>query len=179
MAEKFGRFGGLDLARALLFQVAMELLVLKRTLLALVVAVGASACAPEQTVAAEQALAMWRNKRPLQYTYVLQPEGWSNHGDAVRIKVDQENLLEALERDGQESDLRRFTMTELLKVAVAVSDESTYTGSYDPELGYVKSFFYAPGPEEEPRGYGFDVLCFEQSLEEQACAAAFQLELQR
>jgi hypothetical protein len=147
-----------------------------RELLA-VLALATSACAADETVAAEQALAKWRNKRPQQYTYVLQPTGFSNRGDAVRIKVDQERLLEAMEADGDQPVNRRFTMTDLLEEALELSSESSFAAAYDTELGYVKSFFYAAGPGEEPGGYGFDVLCLEKTLDETACAGTFQMRL--
>lgn len=148
---------------------------LERGLLLVVLALGGSACASDETIAAEQALAKWRNKRPQQYTYVLQPTGWSNQGDAVRIKVEQEEVLEAIEADGEQPDYRRFTMTDLLEKAHDLSDESSFAATYDAELGYVKSFFYTPGPEEEPGGYGFDMLCLEKTLAEAACSETFQM----
>ena len=61
---------------------------LNRGALAVALSLAGPACASDETVAAEQALAKWRNKRPQQYTYVLQPMGFGNHGDAVRIKVE-------------------------------------------------------------------------------------------
>lgn len=150
---------------------------LKRAALLGAFALASSACAPDETVAAEHALAQWRNKRPQQYTYVLQPTGWSNQGDALRIKVEQEELLEAIEADGDQPEYRRFTMTDLLERALELSDESSFAAAYDSELGYVKSMFYAPGPAEEPGGYGFDVLCLEKTLEEEACAGTFQMQV--
>jgi hypothetical protein len=157
-------------ARALLIEI-----VLKRIshVLALALALGTAACSPPQTQAAEQALATWRNKRPPRYTYVLEPIGWSNPGDTLRIKVESEEVLEAVERDGNEPNDRRYSMTGLLEEALEASDEATFSGNYDPELGYVKSFFYAPGPDEEPGAYGYEVLCFEPTLDERACGDVF------
>lgn len=152
---------------------------LKRGLLVAVFSLASSACASDETVAAEHALATWRNKRPQQYTYVLQPNGLSNQGDTVRIKVEQEEPLEALEADGDEPDYRRVTMTDLLERALDLSRESSFAAAYDTELGYVKSFFYAPGPEAEPGAYGFDVLCLEKTLEEAACSDTFQMRLEQ
>jgi hypothetical protein len=158
-------------------QAMLKRKVLKRSALALALSLASSACASDETVAAEQALAKWRNKRPQQYTYVLQPTGFGNHGDAVRIKVEQERLLEAIEADGDQPEHRRFTMTDLLEQAVELSGESRFVAAYDAELGYVKSFFHASEPDEEPGGYGFDVLCLEKSLDEAACASTFQMQL--
>lgn len=145
--------------------------------MAVALALSTSACASDETVAAEQALAKWRNKRPQQYTYVLQPTGLGNHGDAVRIKVEQERLLEAIEPDGDQPAHRRFTMTDLLRQALELSSESSFAATYDAELGYVKSFLYAPEPDQDAGSFGFDVLCLEKSLDEPACFTAFQMQL--
>ena len=150
---------------------------LNRGVLAVALSLASPACASDETVAAEQALAKWRNKRPQQYTYVLQPMGFGNHGDAVRIKVEQERLLEAMEADGDQPQHRRFTMTDLLEQALELSGEASFAAAYDVELGYVKSFFYAPEPDEAAGGYGFDVLCLEKSLDEGACSHTFQMQL--
>jgi hypothetical protein len=149
----------------------------KPSLLAVALSLAGSACASDETVAAEQALAKWRNNRPQQYTYVLQPTGPGNHGDAVRIKVEQERLLEAIEADGDQPEHRRFTMTDLLRQALELSSESSFAAAYDAELGYVKSFLYAPEPGDQAAGYGFDVLCLEKSLDEAACSHTFQMQL--
>jgi hypothetical protein len=141
--------------------------------LALALSPGAVACSPPETQAAEQALAIWRNKRPAQYTYVLQPIGERNQGDALRIKVENEEVLEAVERDGSKPDYRRYSMTGLLEEALQISDDATFSGDYDPELGYVKSFIYAPDPDREAGRYGYEVPCFEPTLEAGACADVF------
>jgi hypothetical protein len=155
--------------------VAQPEFVLNRISLLVALALGAAACSPPETQEAERALGTWRNKRPRQYTYVLEPIGGSNPGDTVRLKVEDEEVLEAIERDGNEPGFRRYSMTALLEEALEISDEATFRGSYDPELGYVKSFFYAPGSEAEPGGYGYVVLCFEPTLEERACGEMFAM----
>ena len=80
-------------------------------------------------------------------------------------------MLEAIARDGSEADEHDYSMTGLLREALEVSDESTFSASYDAELGYVKSFFYAPGPG----GRGYEVLCFEPTLHESACTHVFRM----
>lgn len=146
---------------------------LARLLLTFLFVSAATACAPLETQKAEEALTTWRNKRPTQYTYVLEPTGWNNPAPALRIAVRNEDVLAAVERDGHEATADRLSMTGLLEDALAASDEDSFSASYDPELGYVKSFFYAPGPDEEAGGYGFEVPCFEPSLDDAACAEYF------
>jgi hypothetical protein len=139
--------------------------------LVLAAALGA-ACSPPETQAAEDALATWRNKRPLHYTYVLEPTDWNKPGDPLRIKVENENVLEATARDGSEPEHRDYSMTGLLEEALELSGESTFSASYDPELGYVKSVSCAAGPT----GQGYEVLCFEPTLDEGACANVFRMD---
>jgi hypothetical protein len=147
--------------------------VLKRTalLLAVALATATSACASAERAEAEHALALWRNTRPLQYTYVLQPIGWSSH-EPVRIRVDNEEVIDAVERSGASPAHHHVSMTELLKEAVETSDEDGFSASYDPELGYIKTFFYGAG-RAGPGSYGFEVPCLEPSLDELACDPAF------
>jgi hypothetical protein len=143
----------------------------------ILLSLASSACAADETVAAEQAIAKWRNKGPQQYTYVLQPSGARNAGPPARIKVEQERLLEAIEADGGQPEHHRFTMTDLLEQALELSGESTFAAAYDAELGYLKSFSYVPEPDDSPSTYGFDVQCLEKSLDEAACAGTFQMQL--
>jgi hypothetical protein len=124
---------------------------------------------------AEQALTTWQNKRPTQYTYVLEPTGAGNPGRALRIEVQDEEVLAAVERDGREATADRLSMTGLLESALDASERDSFNATYDAELGYVKSFFYAPGPDDEPAGYGFEVPCFEPRLDAGACADQFRL----
>lgn len=145
--------------------------VLKRISLLVAVALGAVSCSPPETQAAEDALATWRNKRPRQYTYVLEPTAWQSPVEPLRIKVENEDVLEAITRDGSEAEPRDYSMTGLLREALEASDESTFSASYDSELGYVKSFFYAPGPG----GHGYEVRCFEPTLDENACDEVFRM----
>lgn len=143
--------------------------------LVLALALNSAACSPPETQAAEDALATWRNKRPLQYTYVLEPIGFGEADDAWRIKVENETVLEAVQRDGSEPEHGLYSMTGLLQEALEISDESSFSGSYDAELGYLKSFFYAAGHAGAPNGYGYEVLCFEPTLDESACGHVFRM----
>ncbi len=136
------------------------------------------ACSHVEKEKAELAVATWRNRQPARYTYVLQPTGPDNPGQAVRLEVDQDEVLEAMQADGNHArdGHLTITMTSLLQNALDVADEESFVGSYDDELGYVKSFFYSPGPPEAPGGYGFDVPCFEASLADDACTTLFRPE---
>jgi hypothetical protein len=145
--------------------------VLKRISLLAAVALGAVSCSPQETQAAEDALATWRNQRPREYSYVLEPISWQRPVEPLRIKVQNEDVLEAIARDGSQAEPRDYSMTGLLREALAASDESTFSASYDSELGYVKSFFYASGPG----GYGYEVRCFEPTLDESACNDVFRM----
>lgn len=133
----------------------------------------AAACSPLETQKAESALATWRNKRPTAYTYVLEPTAAHAAGRPLRVKVESEDVLEALETDGTSAMERGRSMTGLLEDALEIADEDGFSASYDDELGYVKSFYYAP--ESAAGGYGVDVPCLEPSLDEDACADHFRL----
>jgi hypothetical protein len=85
-------------------------------------------------------------------------------------------VLRAIERDGHETTADRLSMTGLLEDALDASEQESFSGTYDPDLGYLKTFSYVSGPEEEPGGYGFEVPCFEPRLDEAACAEQFRLD---
>jgi Family of unknown function (DUF6174) len=125
--------------------------------------------------AAEDALALWLEKGPTSYAYVIQTDCFCPNLEPRRVVVEGDVVRSPLDTD---SDGRapESTMTELLQRVVdrAGRDNATFEAEYDAELGYLKYEDVDGSSRVADDEFTIKVTCLAEGTSDDVCPLAEQ-----